>query len=482
MNTDTGLWRAPELVDLDHPYLTGQYAPVRDERSDTALDVIGELPAGLVGVYMRNGGNPFFAPPGRYHVFDGDGMVHGIYLDGAGGAVYANRWVRSKALLHERERGEAVFGGLSEFEMPDSAAIAAGGLYKNTANTNIVEHAGRYLALMEGAQPTELTRDLETVGEYDFAGRLKGAMTAHPRVEPATGSMHMFGYSPFPPFLRYHEVDGSGALTRSVEVPIGRSVMMHDFVVTPNHVVFFDLPALFDADALMSGGTAITWRPEEGARIGVMPRAGCGDDTVWIQVEPFFVFHFMNAWEDASGSIVVDGCRATAMPTAFGDQPPPDQDVRPCLWRWKIDPTIGVVEDQQLHDRTGDFPRINESRTGLPYRYGTHGHTRTWGVDGVEFDGVIQFDHVAGTESVHMYGPTHVCGEAVFAADPAGHEENDGWLLNFVTDLSDDSSEFVVLDARDITAGPVARVPLRRRVPFGFHGNWMPEDPGTEKR
>ncbi len=271
MTSQNDLLTAPELDPNDDPYLNGQYAPVRDERNDSDLSVIGELPDGLVGVYMRNGGNPFFTPAGRYHVFDGDGMVHGLYLDGEGSATYANRWIRSGGLDLERERGGAVYGGLSEFKLPDDEAMTAGGIFKNTANTNIISHAERYLALMEGAYPTEITRDLATLGEYDFDGRLKGSMTAHPRVDPETGTMAMFGYSPFPPYLRYHEVDRSGVLTHTVEVPIGRSVMIHDFVVTPNYAVFFDLPAIFDAEAMMSGGSAIAWKPDEGARIGIMP-------------------------------------------------------------------------------------------------------------------------------------------------------------------------------------------------------------------
>lgn len=473
--TPTQRWTADALPPTGHPYLSGQYAPVRDERNDTRLDVIGELPEGLVGAYMRNGGNPFFTPPGGYHVFDGDGMVHGIYLDDDGTASYSNRWVRSRGLEVERERGRAVYGGLSEFSLPDDDAISRGGMYKNTANTNIVSHAGRYLALMEGAHPTEMTRELDTVGEFDFGGRLEGSMTAHPRVDPDTGQMLFFGYSPFPPYLRYHEVSAEGELTRSVDVPIGRSLMIHDFAITPNYAVFFDLPSIFDAKALMNGGTAISWRPELGARIGVMPRSGDGSDTTWIDVDPFYVFHFMNAWEDPNGRVVVDGCRAEAMPTAFGDDPLPDASVRPYLWRWEIDLATGTAKDRQLDDRPGDFPRINDSMTGRANRFGTQGHTRDWSDDGVEFDGVIQFDHGSGSSDEYLYGPTKVCGEAVFAADPAGDGERDGWLLNFVTDLEDDSSEFVVLDARDITAGPVARVRLPRRIPFGFHGNWMPD-------
>jgi carotenoid cleavage dioxygenase len=471
--TESSSELAAAFADVDTPYLLGQYEPVHDERHDVALEVTGELPAGLRGAYLRNGSNPFFPPPGRYHVFDGDGMLHGIYLDGEGGVEYRNRWIDSRGLRYEQSVGHSVYGGLNEFSMPSAEAIEAGGLYKNTANTNIIRHAGRHLALMEGAHPTEVTPELATVGEYDFDGALHGAMTAHPRWDVATGELLFFGYSPFPPYLRYHVADRSGALVRSTDIPIGRSVMMHDFVTTESAAVFFDLPALFDGESLMNGGTAIRWQPETGARIGVMPRDGEGTDTVWIDVDPFYVFHFLNA-HDEDGRIVVTGCRSEAMPTAFGDDPLPEEHVRPYLWRWEIDPVAGTVTDRQLDDRTGDFPRINDSYNGVAHRYGAHAHTRHWGQEGVEFDGVIWFDLDKGTSSEHVYGPTSVCGEAVFAADPDGSSEDDGWLINIVTDLAEGTSSFVVLDARDVSAGPVAEVRLPRRVPFGFHGNWLP--------
>jgi len=360
------------------PYLKGQFEPVGDERDDHDLEVIGELPDGLSGVYMRNGGNPFYAPTGGFHVFDGDGMIHGVYLDGEGGASYANRWVRSRGLDYERNKGEAVYGGLGGFKVPDPEAMQAGGLFKNTANTNIVRHADRYLALMEGAHPTEVTRDLATVGEYDFDGRLSGAMTAHPRHDADTGEMLFFGYSPFPPYLRFSVVSATGELTHATDVPIDRGVMMHDFVTTKDYAVFFDLPAIFDGKAMMAGNSAITWKPEQGARIGVLPRTAGGDEITWIDIDPFYVFHFMNAWEDGDGRIVVDGCRASAMPTAFGDEPQPDAEVRPYLWRWEIDPAAGTVTDRQMDDRTGDFPRINDAFNGKKHRFGHQAHTGTW--------------------------------------------------------------------------------------------------------
>ncbi|MGZ4683611.1 MAG: carotenoid oxygenase family protein, partial [Acidimicrobiales bacterium] len=345
------------------------------------------------------------------------------------------------------------------------------GIMKNTANTNVIRHAGRILALMEGAAPTELTTDLETVGEWDFDGALQGSMTAHPKWDPATGELLFFGYSPFPPFLRFHVADASGALTRSVDVDLPRSVMMHDFVCTERHVVFFDLPAVFDLDAMMSGGTSISWQPQHGARIGVLPRDGGNDDITWFEMDPFFVFHFLNGHDDGD-TVVVDGCRAPRMPTAFGDEvltePAP-----PVLHRWTIDLARGRVTETQLDDRPGDFPRINMATSGTTNRYGYIAHG-PWDTDLVHFDAVVKHDLEAGTTQTHHYGAGTEAGEAVFAPDPDGTAEDDGWLINFVFDRATETSELVIVDARDVEGEPVARVHMPRRVPFGFHGNWMP--------
>ncbi len=457
----------------DSPYLQGHYAPTHDEVEASNLRVTGEIPAALRGVYMRNGANQAFPPLGKYHIFDGDGMVHAVYLqDGA--ARYKNRFVESRGLLAEREAGHALFGGLSNFAMPDEATIAKAGFMKNTANTNIVRHAGRYLALMEGARPTELTRELETVGEYDFAGRLQGSMTAHPKWDPNTGELLFFGYSPFPPFVTFHVADAGGALTRSVDIEIPKAVMMHDFVATDRHIVFFDLPAVFDVEAMMSGGTGIRWEPANGARIGVLPRDGGSEDVVWFELDPFFVFHFLNGWDADEHTVVVDGCRAPRMPTAFGDDVL-DEPVAPSLHRWTMDLATGAVKTEQLDDRPGDFPRINVHREGLANRYGYVATSSSWGTEEVRFTSVTKYDLEQGSSSTFDYGADVCAGEAVFARDPDGTNEDDGWLLNLVHDLPSGTSSLVIVDARDLGAPPVATVEMPHRVPFGFHGNWMPE-------
>lgn len=453
-----------------NPYLIGAYAPVGDERDDPELRVTGELPAGLRGVYLRNGPNPAFPPLGRYHLFDGDGMIHGVEI-GDGRASYRNRWIESRGLQAERRAGRALFGGLGEFRLPDPEVIDEVGIMKNTANTNVVRHAGRYLALMEAAHPTELTRQLDTIGEFDFDGRLQGPMTAHPKWDPDTGELLFFGYSPFPPYLRFHVADATGTLRRSVDLDLPAPVMMHDFACTGDHAVFLDLPAIFDLDAMMAGGPAVTWQPERGARIGVLPREGDADDITWIEVEPFWAFHMLNAFED-DGTIVLDGCRADRLNTAFGDDEL-SEPVRPRLHRWRIDPVAHTVRDEPLDDRPGEFPRIDDRRGGLPHRYGYTASAASWDTETVTFDGVVKHDLETGSSRAHRYGDRCAAGEAVFAPDPDGTAEDDGWLLNLVHDHDADESGLVVLDARDLAH--VATVHLPRRVPFGFHGNWLPD-------
>jgi carotenoid cleavage dioxygenase len=243
---------------------------------------------------VRNGPNPQFAllgvPP-----FDGDGMVHALYIED-GVARYRNRWIESKGLLAERARGAAQFGGLAELHMPDAEVQAEAGFLKNTANTNTVRHAGRILALLEACPPTQLSRELETLGEWDYDGRLVGPMTAHPKIDPVDGELHFFGYSPFPPYLRYHVADASGELVHSTDIELPNSVMMHDFALTEHHVLFLDSPALFDVSAALAGGSIMRWAPEEGTRLGVLPRRGNGDQ-ILVRHRPVLV-HLFNAWDE----------------------------------------------------------------------------------------------------------------------------------------------------------------------------------------
>jgi len=455
------------------PFLTGLYAPVHREVDAHDLQVTGQIPPQLSGIYMRNGANPQFDPSGRYHWFDGDGMVHAVYLDG-GTARYKNRWVETPGLLHERTAGQSLFGGILNFQFPPAELLDECGVFKNAANTNIVTHAGKYLGLWEGGWPCEITRELDTVGLHDFGGKLTGAMTAHPKWCPETGDLMFFGYDPVagPPFLRYHVADRTGALTHSAVIDLPRGVMMHDFLTTRHHSLFFDLPAVIAAT--MSGESM--WQPQHGARIGVIPRHGTADQVRWFDIDPCFVFHFLNAWDDGD-TIVAYGCRMPSIDLDFEAR----SDAMAAaashpgigLAKWTIDLAAGTCREEMVHDLRSDFPRLHDDRLGLPHRYGYASATLD-GPMSLTFNGIVRYDLQTGAEVLLPFGEGTAIGEAVFAADPEGSAETDGWLMVYATDLAELRTDLCIIDARDLAAGPVARVHLPQRVPAGFHGNWMP--------
>jgi carotenoid cleavage dioxygenase len=459
--TQTDTWQTP--------FLQGLMAPVHDERDDRDLEVWGEIPAALHGMFVRTGPNQQFAPLGAYHPFDGDGMLHAVYLED-GKARYRNRWVESRGLLAERARGRACYGGMSNFQFPDRDVMEEGGMLKNTANTATVRHAGRYFTMLEAAPPTEFDHELNTLGEHDFGGRLRGPMTAHPKVDPVTGEMLFFGYSPASPYLRYHEVNAAGELVNSTEIDIPAPVMMHDFVITEHYAIFFDAPAVFDLDRMLKGGDPMSWQPENGTRIGVLPRGGTGNDVRWFDVDNCYVVHFFNAWESGD-TIEVRAPRMADMPGGFQFENP-GAAREPMPWRWVIDLRTGTVTDGQTSDLASEFPRVNEAHTGYSTRFGYACPQRTWDFE-FDFEGVIKFDFTTGDAVTHRYRDSEVSGEHVFAPDPNGSAEDDGWLLSFVTDRTTERSELVILDAHDVAGVPVARVQMAARVPLGFHANWF---------
>ncbi len=455
------------------PFLTGLYAPVAGELDTHDLQVTGRIPAQLSGVYMRNGANPQYAPMGRYHWFDGDGMIHAVYLDG-GTARYKNRWIETPGLRHERQAGTSLFGGILNFQVPPAELMEECGIFKNAANTNIITHAGKYLGLWEGGFPTEITRELDTIGLDDYAGKLTGAMTAHPKWCPETGELMFFGYDPVagPPFLRYHVADRTGAMTHSTEIEIPRGVMMHDFLTTRHHSLFFDLPAVIAAS--MNGESM--WQPEHGARIGVIPRHGVGTEVRWFEIDPCFVFHFLNAWDDGN-TIVAYGCRMPSIDLDFesrADEIASSKGAKGVgMTKWTIDLAAGTCHEEMISDLRSDFPRLHDDLLGLPQRYGYASAT----LDGplsLSFNGIVRYDLDGGSELHYHFGEGVAIGEAVFAPDTEGSAENDGWLMVYATDLATLTTDLCIIDARDMAAGPVARVHLPQRVPAGFHGNWMP--------
>jgi len=454
----------------ENPFLQGNFGPWRLEGDAPALEVVGELPRDLHGTYYRNGPNPAYEPAGRYHWFDGDGMIHAIHLED-GRASYRNRWVQSRGLLEERAAGRALYPGILDLTPTEAPML------KNTANTNIVWHAGRLFALMEAAAPTQLRPDsLATVGEWDFAGRLAGPMTAHPKMDPVTGEMAFFGYSPFPPYLQYYLADRRGSIVKHEEIDVAWPSMMHDFAISADHVVFILCPVVFSIEDLQRRGSVFTWEPDRGTRIGVMPRDGGNADVRWYDTDPCYVFHPLNAYEE-DGTLVLDVARYPRLdfmsPRASRD--PGDQGDAPAtLHRWRVDLRGGGVRSEPLDDVAAEFPRADERLLGRKHRWG---YLAAAGGDGPTrmptFSAIRRYDLERGTVETRDFGSGNGVGEPLFVPRRPDAAEDDGYVLALTYDQARDASDFYVLDARHIAGEPIARVILPHRVPYGFHGNWV---------
>ncbi|AWW43050.1 carotenoid oxygenase family protein [Streptomyces cadmiisoli] len=442
------------------PYLLGHYAPVSDETDGFDLKVTGTLPPDLNGRYLRNGPNP---RPGEDpgHLFVGHGMLHGVRLRDGRAEWYRNRWVRTNKLA-------------------GAPYLRADGTVDRTAvnaNTHVIAHADKLLALVESGLPYEVTAELETVGPCDFGGRLTTAMTAHPKEDPVTGELLFFGYGPTPPYVTYHRLSATGELVESREIPVPAGLMMHDFAITENHVVWLDLPVVFEP-RLVGRSMPMRWDDDHGARLGLMRRDGTGD-VRWFDVDPCYVFHVGNAHEDAAGGVVLEAVRYSheayhRMWQAMGghvEHPPATtgwllgetQGGR--VHRWRLDPATGTVSEQALDDRYVELPTVNDDLTGRRSRY----------LYTVAEHAILKYDTVAGTSRSFGTGPGTSPGEAIFVPARGGDGEEDaGWLLSMVSHGMTQGSELLVLDAGDLTR--VASVEMPRRVPAGIHGSWVADE------
>lgn len=429
-------------------HLRGNWAPVRDELTVSDLEVEGEIPRELNGIYIRNGMNP--RSGWSDHWFFGNGMVHGVEL-ADGRASYRNRYVKTPYYEHDMNVLTA---------MADSKA--------SPANTHVFRHAGRIMVLEEAHVPWQIDRQLETVGPIDFDGKLNRAFTAHPRVCPETGEMLAFGYSPMQaPYLAYYRIDPHGNLVQLEPIEIPRPVMMHDWNVTRNHVVFMDLPIIF---ALEEGG--FVFKEECGARLGVMPRNGTNADVRWFDINPCYVFHPLNAHEEGD-KIVLHVCRQPHSMKGGLMDVGNREDTSARLWRWTIDLVSGTVKEEQIDDAPGDFPRVDDRKVGLKARYGyTLGLVPMTGAPCYD-RWVYKYDLETGTRKVHDLGKNVCGGEPQFAPRSPDASEDDGFVMLIAHDENENQSSLVILDAQNIAAAPLAKVKLPQRVPYGAHGNWL---------
>ena len=437
-------------------HLQGNWAPVKEELTVSDLEVKGEVPKEINGLYIRNGMNP--RSGFSDHWFFGNGMLHGFNFED-GKVSYKNRYVRTPYY----EKDLDIIGSF-------------GDLSASPANTHIIKHADKFLALEEAHLPWEVDENLETKGAYDFNGKLKGAMTAHPRTCPKTGELLFFSYSVMSePYLTYYRVNPVGKLVQIEPIELPRAVMMHDWNVTENHVVFMDLPIISDMNLAVETGSPFGFKPEFGARLGVMPREGSNSDVRWFDIDPCYVFHPLNSYEDGN-KIILHVCRQQeAMVGGFQDIYGGETTVAR-LWKWTIDLELGSVKEEQIDDAPCDFPRIDDRRIGFKNDYGYFTTLET-DVESLTIGRhLLKYDLVNGKRLTHDLGENVTGGEALFVPRTANSSEDDGWVISLAYEAETDRSKLLIINSQDFESAPVAEIYAPQRVPNGAHGSWVSKE------
>lgn len=466
-----------ELPVCAEPALSGNNAPIHDESVFEDMAVIGTVPLDLNGLYVRNGPNAQFVAEGRYHVYDGDGMLHAVRFE-HGRVICRNRWIETRGLQEERAAGRALWRGLKEpmrDERPDEPL-------KNTANTDVKYHAGRLIAMWyrSGLAYALDPVTLETVGLADCDGAVP-RLSAHSRPDEHTGELVWFDYG-LEPWFDYGVVGPDRKLRHRTRIALPAPSLPHDMAVTEHYTILHDFPLRPDAEALAAGRYKVRFHADQPSRFGVLPRHGSADQICWFEAAPTYMLHVVNAWEEGNEVVMV----GTPYRTETGPDGLPDARALEALIRrrgrsfllreWRFDLETGRTRERDI-DRTlnTEFPVINSLYQGRKSRWSYHVLFPVDGPGPSGFAGLVKFDLTTGGFVAYSAGPGWHYNEPGFAPRDDAQSEDDGYLVSLVWNPLDERSEIQVFDCRDarLAAGPVARVLLPRRVPHGFHATFV---------
>ncbi|XP_059311575.1 carotenoid 9,10(9',10')-cleavage dioxygenase 1-like isoform X1 [Lycium ferocissimum] len=487
-------------------FLSGNFAPVDETPPCKDLPVKGYLPECLNGEFVRVGPNPKFAPAAGYHWFDGDGMIHGLHIKD-GKATYVSRFVRTSRLKQEEFFGGAKFMKIGDLKglfglfsvyiymLRQKLKVLDTSYGNGTANTAMIYHHGKLLALHEGDKPYVVKvledGDLQTLGMLDYDKRLQHSFTAHPKVDPVTGEMFTFGYAQTPPYATYRVISKDGIMEDPVPITIPAAVMMHDFAITENYAIMMDLPLYFKPKEMVKNKQlAYSFDPTKKARFGVLPRYAKNESLIkWFELPNCFIFHNANAWEEGDDVVLIT-CRLQNpdLDAINGTENEQQRDgFTNELYEMRFNMKNGLASEKKLSESAVDFPRVNENYTGRKQRY-VYGTILN---NVAKITGVVKFDLHAEPETgktklevggnipgIFDLGPGRFGSEAIFVPRQPGTEceEDDGYLILFVHDEITGQSSVNVIDAKTMSAEPVAVVELPNRVPYGFHAFFVTEE------
>lgn len=464
----------------DHPYLNGPWTPLHEEVNATDMEVIGEIPRDLSGIYIRNTENPVHDAIGTYHPFDGDGMIHAMSFEN-GTASYRNRFVQTKGLIAEAKHQGPLWTGIAG--NPNKSlrdGWGARGRMKDAASTDVVVHAGEILAThyMCGEGYLLDPYSLDPLGTAPWSP--VDGISAHPKVDLATGEMLFFNYSKQAPYMHYGVVGADKKLKHFIPIELPGPRLPHDMAFTKNYAILVDMPMFWDAKLMESGFHYPMFHPELPTRFAIVPRFGNVSEIRWFEAAPTFVLHWANANEEGN-EIVLDGY--------FQEDPDPapleipgidpglgklmatidENSFKPKLHRWRFNLDTGETRETHLDERLLEFGTFNQHYAGDRSRYLYSTTTRPgWFL----FSGLVKHDLESGDSDSLELGENRFGSEAPFAPRVDARSEDDGYLISFVTDMNTARSECIVVDAQHLSAGPVCRILLPHQISSGTHATW----------
>lgn len=484
------------LEPSNHPYLSGAWTPLHEEVDVHELEVIeGAIPPDIDGIYLRNTENQVHQPLGRHHPFDGDAMIHQLSISG-GKASYRNRFVRTHCFEQEQIAGRSLWGGLMDPAGTSTRpGFGAHGGLKDTGSTDIIVHAGiAYATLYQCGEAWMIDPEtLETLGKAPW-GPLDG-ISAHPKVDEGTGELMFFNYSKHAPYMHYGVVDRAGKLVHYVPVPLPGPRLPHDMAVTPNWSILNDMPLFWDEELLERNIHAARLHEGVPTRFALIPRRGQPDEIRWFEAEPTFVLHWTNAYE-LGDEVILEGYHQS------NPMPPPleefgryahmmayvDEHSFQCrLHRWRFNLRTGETREERLSERIVEFGMINPRHAMQPSRYVWSTTSRPgWFL----FNGYVRHDTQTGEEQVWQLPEGVYASESPMvprkpsssaAVGPQGLPassseavgEQEGYLVTFLIDENTGTSQAAILDASDITKGPICRLALPHKICSGTHSTWV---------
>ena len=467
-----------ERVYPANKYLDGNYAPVEDDRAVSFEDiqVVGEVPTDLDGIYVRNGPNPAHLPLGKYHRYDGDGMLHAIrFKDGR--ASYRNKWIRTAAFEEEAAAGRALWGGMLDPRRADRPDMPL----KDTANTDVVLHAGRLVAMwyMSGIPYLVDPLSLETIGPADLGSGGRRRISAHSKTDESNGDFVFFDYGRDFPYMHHGVADRTGALAAFTPIELPGPRMPHDMWISRRHTVLHDLPLIWDEEAYRHGRVKLRFEEAWPTRFGVIPRHGSAEELRWYEFEPCYILHTINAWEDGDW-LRLTGCRIQPFEDGRGNPNLSSittimgrHQLNARLYQWSINLATGETREGLLDEEwNAEFPTWNNSTMGTEMRHAYCVRIETDPV--LRFTGLMKFDLATGASEHYSEGPGHTYSEAPFAPAVGATVEDHGYLVSLVRNETEERSEVHILDARNLKDGALCKLLLPCRVPEGFHATWAP--------